>query len=444
MTFEYLNLKAPSKIYKINQKNTIKYWFWLILILAACILALPWTQNIRAKGKITTRMQEQRPQAIQSPIGGKIIKWWIKEGDYVKKGDTILQLSEIKNEYLDPKLIQRTREQLEAKKRSIALYQDKAQAAQMQKNAIDNSRSLKVKSLQNKLGQLQNKLKAEKAELKAVESEVNLSNDQLKRQEKMFTEGLVSQTELQRRMLTYQNAVAKQTVLENKIAQTLQEIINNEVEQNSAIQENYEKLQKTEGERISSLNEAAVSEGEVAKLENIVNNYVIRNNMYIMVAPQDGQIVQARKGGIGEIVKEGETITEVVPVQDNYAVEMFIRPVDFPLIKIGQKVRFTFDGFPAIVFSGWPQGSYGTFGGKVVAYENNVNDNGYFRVIVVHDEAQPRWPSQIKVGSGAQGILLLNDVPVIYELWRNINGFPPDFYKDAARNDHDYLDKAKK
>jgi multidrug resistance efflux pump len=167
----------------------------------------------------------------------------------------------------------------------------------------------------------------------------------------------------------------------------------------------------------------------VAKLQNQVSNYTIRNGMYIILAPQDGQIVQANKSGIGEILKDGEAISYIVPNRINYAVEMFIRPVDLPLIHIGQKVRFMFDGFPAIVFSGWPQHSYGTFSGKIVALENSISANGSFRVLVAEDSTDKKWPPQLKIGSGAQGITLLKDVPIWYELWRNINGFPPDYYQ---------------
>jgi hypothetical protein len=151
--------------------------------------------------------------------------------------------------------------------------------------------------------------------------------------------------------------------------------------------------------------------------------------MYIILAPQDGQIIQAKKAGIGEILKDGEMIASIVPTRVEYAVEMFVRPVDLPLINVGQTVRFMFDGFPAIVFSGWPNGSYGTFAGKIVAYENNISANGMFRVLVAEDKSMSKWPEQLKIGSGAQGIALLKDVPIWYELWRNVNGFPPDFYK---------------
>ena len=150
--------------------------------------------------------------------------------------------------------------------------------------------------------------------------------------------------------------------------------------------------------------------------------------MYVILAPQDGQIVQANKTGIGEILKEGEKIAVIVPQQIDFAVEMFVRPVDLPLIKVNQKVRFMFDGFPAIVFSGWPNNSYGTFGGKVYAIENTVSTSGYFRVLVIEDSTDKKWPPTLKNGVGAQGIALLKDVPIWYEIWRNINGFPPDYY----------------
>jgi len=128
-------------------------------------------------------------------------------------------------------------------------------------------------------------------------------------------------------------------------------------------------------------------------------------------------------------------IAEIVPDKIQYAVELFIRPLDLPLVATGQKVRFLFDGFPAIVFSGWPSASSGTFGGVIVAVESNVSTNGKFRVLVKEDPTDKPWPAELKLGTGAQGIALLKDVPVWYELWRNINGFPPDYYKKAESSE---------
>ncbi len=117
-----------------------------------------------------------------------------------------------------------------------------------------------------------------------------------------------------------------------------------------------------------------------------------------------------------------------MPSDYELAVEMFVNPMDLPLVARGENVRFVFDGFPAIVFSGWPSTSYGTFGGVISAVETSISSNGMFRILVIEDEKDKKWPTSLRIGGGANGIALLEDVPIWYELWRNINGFPPEYY----------------
>ena len=130
-----------------------------------------------------------------------------------------------------------------------------------------------------------------------------------------------------------------------------------------------------------------------------------------------------------EIVKEGEMIAEIVPNNVQKAVELWVKPMDVQLVNIGQEVRFVFDGFPALVFSGWPEASFGIFSGKIVAIEKNISTNGKFRVLVEEDDSSRKWPEGLSMGGGAQSFALLNDVPIWYEIWRQINGFPEDFYQ---------------
>lgn len=422
--------KSFAHIYRQGKSTEIKPWLTGFLILLAAILFLPWTQNIRSKGNVTSLFQEQRPQKIYSPIAGKISHWWVKEGDFVKKGDTLAKITEIKEDYLDPNLVPRTQEQLNAKKGYLEFYTQKVQANEAQIVNLKSSKKIKLEQLTNKITQLNQKLVGEKAELDAAANEASLIKDQFERNRKMFQEGLISQTQFQQRNAAAQNALAKKTIAENKINQTQQDLRNAAIEQGAIEQEYNEKINKAESERFQSLSQIESGKGEVAKLENQVTNYTIRNGMYYIMATQDGQVIRAQKAGIGEIIKDGEELLTVVPTGNKYAVEMFVRPVDLPLLSPGQSVRFIFDGFPAIIFAGgWPNQSFGTFAGKILAVENTINDNGLFRVIVVEDPASKKWPSQIKMGAGAQGIALLNDVPLWYELWRNINGFPADFYQ---------------
>ncbi len=429
-----MELQSVKNIYLINKKSRVKRWFLFILIGGIIVLFLPWTQNIKVMGNVSTLYQEQRPQQLNSPIPGRIIKWYVKNGDYVKKGDTLLQLSEVKEDYLDPLLVKRTEQQVEAKKGVRDYYEAKVGTARSQIQALNAGRDLKLNQLKVKIGQLNNKLAGEEAELAAANNELRMSSDQYERQKKMYDEGLVSLTQFQQRSVSYQNALAKKTATENKLAQTRQEIVNVGIEQNAVIQDYNEKLSKTEGERFQSLGQIEGSDGDIAKLENQVANYKVRQGLYFVIASQDGQVVQINKAGIGEILKDGESIGIIVPQKVDYAVEIYIKPVDLPLVKEGQRVMLIFDGFPAIVFSGWPNSSYGTFAGKVIAVESNISANGMFKALVIQDKDEKQWPPKVKIGTGVQGIAILNDVPIWYELWRNINGFPPDYYEVKNAN----------
>jgi len=432
-----MELKSIANIYHINRDSRVKRWFFIVLGTCIAVLFLPWTQNIKVRGNVSALYQDQRPQQLNSPIPGRIVKWHVKNGDNVKKGDTLLQLAEVKDEYLDPRLVERTQQQVKAKIGVRDYYNAKVGATRTQLNALNASRELKLSQLKIKVSQLNNKLLGEEAELAAANNELKLSEDQYNRQKKMFDDGLVSLTQFQQRSVSFQNALAKKTAVENKLAQTRQEITTVNIEQSAAIQDYTEKVSKTEGERLLSMGQIEGSSGEIAKLENQVANYRARQGLYFILASQDGQVVQLNKAGIGEILKETESLGTIVPKKVDYAVEIYVKPVDLPLLKEGQKVMCIFDGFPAIVFSGWPNTSYGTFTGKVVAIESNISLNGLFKALVIEDKSQKPWPPQIKMGAGVQGIAILNDVPIWYELWRNINGFPPDYYtvKSASGNE---------
>ncbi len=400
----------------------------------AVVLFLPWTQNIRSRGSVTTLLQEQRPQQVNTIIGGKVVSWHVKEGDFVNAGDTLLQLAEVKDAYLDPQLLDRTQQQLAAKQQSMEYYQSKVGAAGQQINALQSALQLKQVQLQNKLRQIELKIQSDSMEVVAADNDLAIALQQLNRQRVLFDSGLVSLTQLEQRNQQYQNAMAKKISAANKQANTRQDYTITQIEMNSTRQEYTEKISKAESDRLQSLSEIAAGQGEVAKLQNQYTNYNIRSGLYYITAPQSGQIVRAKKAGIGEVVKEGEMLLEIVPDKIQYAVEMFVRPVDLPLISKGQKVRFIFDGFPAIVFSGWPEASYGTFGGLITAVESSADLGGRFRVLVVEDKTDKPWPAELKIGTGVQATALLKNVPIWYELWRNINGFPPDYYKPATEN----------
>lgn len=425
--------KSHSLVYLHDRKSRVRWWFYICSGVFIIFLFLPWTQNIRARGSVTTLYQDQRPQQVNALIGGRVVKWYIKEGDYVKAGDTLVQLSEVKTDYLDPQLLQRTQQQLAGKQLSVEYYKNKVGVADMQIGAINSGLQLKLEQMRNKLKQLKLKVQADSADWIAATNDFLIGQRQYDRQKSMYDSGLVSLTQLEIRNQQFQNAQAKKISAENKLANSRQDLTIATIEMSALEQENLEKVTKAQGEQFQALTQIASGQADIAKLENQFASYEIRNGMYFILASQSGQIVKAQKAGIGEFVKDGDMIAEIVPDRIQYAVELFVKPLDLPLLANGQKIRFMFDGFPAIVFSGWPRASSGTFGGEIVAVESNVSVNGKFRVLVKEDPADKPWPRELKIGTGAQGIALLKDVPVWYELWRNINGFPPDYYQPLQK-----------
>ncbi|MEM0541348.1 HlyD family efflux transporter periplasmic adaptor subunit [Flavobacterium sp. j3] len=418
--------------YKILNKIIIG-----VSIFCLIILFLPWTQNISGAGAVTTLKPDQRPQTIHTAIAGRIEKWYVKEGDFVNKGDTILFISETKDDYLDPNLVKNTESQMKAKEMAQISYGDKVTTLDSQIAAIKRERNLKLEQARNKIRQSILKVTSDSMDLEAVKTQVKIANIQYNRSIALNKDGLKAVTDLEEKRLKLQDVDAKIITQENKLLTSKNELINAKVEINRITAEYNEKEQKARSDQFTALSNQFDTEAQVNKLKNQYVNYQIRNGMYYIKAPQSGYVNRALQSGLGETIKEGTQIVSIMPSKYDIAVETFVSPMDLPLIHKGEKVRIWFDGWPAIVFSGWPNMSYGTFGGKIVAVENFISNNGKFRVLIAPDETEEKWPIQVSVGSGAQTIALLENVPVWFELWRTLNGFPPNYYqpKDSGTKD---------
>jgi multidrug resistance efflux pump len=400
-----------------------------VSIIGIIILFLPWTQNISGSGAVTTLKPNQRPQTIQSAIAGRIEKWYVQEGDFVKKGDTILFISEIKEDYFDPNLVQNTKSQVDAKKMAGQSYGGKVTSLSAQINAIENERVLKLQQAQNKIRQSILKVKSDSMDLEAVKTQIKIANTQFNRSVTLNKEGLKPLTDVEEKRLKLQEVEAKIITQENKLLASKNELINAKVEINRISAEYAEKSSKAKSDQFTALSSQYDTEAQVNKLQNQYVNYQIRNGMYYIKAPQDGYVNRAIQSGLGETIKEGTQIVSIMPAKYDIAVETYVSPTDLPLIHKGEKVRIWFDGWPTVVFSGWPNMSYGTFGGKIVAIENFISPNGKFRVLIAPDEKEDAWPKQVSIGSGAQTLALLDNVPIWFELWRTLNGFPPNYYQ---------------
>ena len=407
---------------------------WLICLLNFIGLFLPWTQNIRGTGAVTTMKPDQRPQTIHSAIAGRVEKWFVKEGDFVNKGDTIAFISEIKEEYFDPNLVGNTKQQVNAKRMALESYDDKVIALESQMESLAKELSLKLEQGMNKIQQASLKVKSDSMDLEAVNTQLIIAQTQFNRAETLNRDGLKPLSDVEEKRLKLQESQAKIITQQNKLLASKNELINSRVEINRIKAEYSEKISKANSDKYSAIGSLYDTEALVTKLENQYVNYSIRNGLYYIKAPQSGIVNKTLLSGIGETIKEGTALVSIMPSKYDIAVETYVDPIDLPLIKRDSRIRVWFDGWPTIVFSGWPGMSYGTFGGNVVAIENFISPNGKYRILVSPDKDEEPWPKELSIGAGAQTIALLENVPIWYEIWRNLNGFPPNYYNSQATN----------
>lgn len=406
----------------------MKIWLFTLTVVGIVLLFMPWTQNIQAKGKVTTLQPEHRPQTIHATISGRIEQWYVREGQRVSRGDTIAFLSEVKTEYFAPDLVDRAADQVRAKEDAISAYRGKASALADQIGALDREFVLKQEQLEEKVEQVRLKLESMRAEAEQARVALQIAERQLARTDTLLERGIKSQRDLEESLRKYQEARAKAVAADNKVGETARELDVAQLELRNLSNDYQAKLSKARSDRFATLSDQFTAEGEYNKSRVELQNYSRRSDFYYITAPQDAYITEVMQPGLGEIIKEGEPLVSIMPANFELAVAMYIPPSDLPLISIGQNVRFLFDGWPAIVFSGWPGMTYGAFTGEVVAIDNITNKDGMYRVLVAPDDEARPWPAALRPGSGARGIALLNTVPLWYEVWRQLNAFPPDFY----------------
>ena len=426
---------AFNKAIDYSKSHIVRYLWIGLLLMTLIALFLPWTQTVRAHGEVIGRNPAERPMEVQSLIAGKVQKWYVKEGDYVRKGDTLVTLTEVKEKYFDPQLLNRTRAQMEAKMQSAQAYADKAGALENQELTLAQLRDLKLSQAENYITQTQLKVQADSISRVAARVQFDIAEVQFNRADTLYKQGLVSLTSWEDKKQKMRDAEAKMISAENNYLSSRAALINARIEMSAIDNEYQEKMLKTQSEQLGTMSGFYDTDATITKLENEYTNLEMRNGQYIVRADQDGYVTRIMQEGVGGIIKENDVLLTLMPAVYTLGVELFVSPVDLPLLQRGQEVQMFFDGIPSIVFSGWPDASYGVFTGQIMAIDQYRSDNGLYRIIVFPDEKEKKWPEQLRIGAGTQAFVLLNDVPAWYELWRRFNGFPPNFYTSEKEKD---------
>ncbi|WP_254511243.1 HlyD family secretion protein [Anatilimnocola floriformis] len=414
----------------------------ILVALVGTILAMlfvPWQQTSRGAGRVIAYHPTERPQTVEAPIDGRVARWGenIVEGTRVAKGDFILEIADNDNSR-DVRLQQ----QVEAAMQKLAFATEKVGSYHSQIEEYRQANKLVIESYAQLVAVGEQKIQAAEADLAAAKAaEWQLELD-YQRQSTLANEGLVGVVKAQEAKAKYDQAVSKRRAAENYVAASINDRRAKLAEGESKAREAVTKVQEAAAKHQNAQGEESLARKDLAEIQGKTAEFGQRR----VAAPRDGILYRILVSDNAQMLKKGAPLFTIVPETSQQAVELWVNGNDVPLVQLGREVRLQFEGWPAVQFAGWPSVAVGTFGGEVIAVDATDDGRGKFRVLV-RPGADQDWPSvtYLRQGARANGWVLLNEVTLGFELWRQLNGFPPAAsYSDKGSDDSGDDEKEKK
>ena len=401
----------------------------LLLFLLLVVAFIPWTQTITATGKLSAYSPYERPQDIESQITGRFKSWHVLEGVRVKKDDLILELDDYDPNFMSPELLSLLEQRRTALEQTRKAALERADELTKRITEMNNLVKTAVPSAEARVLEAGNKVRA--ADQRVVAAKITLDTAELNvsRNKQLAEQGLVSQRELE---LSIQAAIASKADLKAaeatlKEAEQAMRALSFGRDQVSA--EMLQRLMEAEAARANALADAARATDQLADVSLRLSNATQRRLASRILAPIDGTVVRMAEVGPGETVRQGDKLVRISPLSADKAVELVADGLDAPILNTGRKVRLLFYGIPAIPLPAWPELMAGTFGGVIKVVDQVDDGKGNYRFWVVPDPDDRPWPEQahVRQGTRVMGWVILNRVPLWYEIWRRFNLFPPDY-----------------
>lgn len=390
----------------------------LFVGLSLAALLAPWTQNIRGRGRVIAYAPDQRPQNIEATVSGNIAQWYVQEGSQVRKGDPVVRLADN-----DERILERLGSQRSAIELQRSAQAQRVETLRSRIESLRRSQRAEINGAEANVAIARQDVAAVKQEVGAAEAEMETNELNLRRQADLRKDGLASQRELELAELAARQSRAKVASAAAKLQASQNKLAQSKAALQRVIASAQAEIENAEASLRSAETDAASANAGLSRLEVDI----ARQEDQVITAPVDGTIqrVIGRLGG--EQVSRGEVLAVLVPRTQDRAVELYVDGNDAALIKPGSEVRLQFEGWPAVQFAGWPSVAVGTFGGRVAFVDPTDDGRGDFRIFVVPDPDDGPWPaaSYLRQGVLAKGWILLNQVRLGFEIWRQFNGFPP-------------------
>ncbi|MGJ5820304.1 HlyD family secretion protein [Paludibaculum fermentans] len=390
----------------------------MFLFTALALVFTPWQQSVSGLGQVSAFSPLERTQVLSAPVEGRVLRWHVSEGSRVKKGAVIVELADNDKQMLD-----RIRNERSAVDDRRGNAEGRVSAHLLRIGRLEESRTSAISAAQNRVTMAEERIGQARQALTMAQERLTAARLNLDRHTGLLKSGLASQRSLE--LARQESATAQAEVLRAEAALSAAQ------SEKRALDDDLRKV-RADGDAAIEAERASIqlARGEVANIRaelQRIDVRVARQQTQTLVAPRDGTVLRLLAQPESVVFKAGEPLAQFVPDVEEPTVELWLSGVDLPLVQPGDAVRLQFNGWPAIQFVGWPSVAVGTFGGRVRLVDATGNKAGKFRILVSPDPADERWPSAnyLRQGVQAKGWVLLRQVPLGWEFWRRLNGFPP-------------------
>ncbi|HIP20270.1 MAG TPA: biotin/lipoyl-binding protein [Sulfurimonas sp.] len=397
-----------------------------LLITAAIILVfflmlfLPWQQTVAGEGTLTALDPIQRDYEIAATINGFIEEIYVKENEFVKKGDPLFKMIDLDAQY------QQSLSSI--KKQSNQKYDNEVIKLKHLKENLQSLYRITQVTLEiydKTINQVKNSLQALSAQKLAISNQKEIDHINYTRIKVLYEEGIESKRQLELRYTQYLQTDAQfQKILLD---------IQNATSELAITKQKRENFEHKNRVKINSFkNDILITQNLLNTLKQNIKRDTINLSRYQkreVLAKSDGYVVRIYLNDKNRLIKKGENILYFSPIVTQRAIRVKVSDFHMPLIKVGLKTRIIFYGWPSLQISGWPKIQHGTYAGVITAIERSSYQKGAYYAIITEDHAdgESLWPSNehLKIGTQASLWVRISTVPIWYEIWRILSAQPP-------------------
>ncbi|WP_122864338.1 HlyD family type I secretion periplasmic adaptor subunit [Pseudomonas viridiflava] len=341
-----------------SRAMSLTVWIAAALLLGALLWA-----GFAVLEEVTTgegkAIPSSKVQVIQNLEGGIVSDIFVREGQVVDKGDTLLRLDDTRfmssrsESEVDRLTLTAQVERLaaEAEGRSLTLPAEVTSSAPQvaaDEQALYESRQRRLASEQRTLNEQLRQKTQELAEFRSKQeqfrSSLALVQQELDMSAPLVSSGAVSPVEILR---LKRNAVELRGLMNaNTLAIPRAE---------AAISEIKSRVQESElafrADAARELNEKRNDLARISASRIAIDDRMSRTTV---VSPVRGIVKTLKVNTIGGVVQPGSDLLEIVPLEDNLLIEAKVRPQDVAFLHPGQKAMVKFSAYDYTLYGGLP------------------------------------------------------------------------------------------